>query len=145
VSFWGWIIVSYGIHKLLAEKQIHYLNCAAYNMWGWGILSLRHCLVLEYIFIVFQLFFLFADTSCKMIRQYGKIGLDADWWKSGISPFESENSTIEYCEDRCLKIQSCVALHYTANYCFIYYEISILEDSVNSVVSEKNCSNTPRK
>ena len=80
-----------------------------------------------------------------MVRQNGKIGLDADWLKSGISPFESQNSTIEYCEDRCLKNQRCIALHYTGNVCFIYYEISILEDSVNSVVSEKNCSNIPRK
>ena len=80
-----------------------------------------------------------------MVRQNGKIGLDADWEKSGIAPFKSENSTIEYCEDICLKNQSCVALHYTSNVCFIYYEISILEDNVNSVVSEKNCSNTPRK
>jgi hypothetical protein len=52
-----------------------------------------------------------------MVRQNGKSGLDADWEKSGIIPFQSENLTIEYCEDRCLKIQSSVALHYTANYC----------------------------
>ena len=89
--------------------------------------------------------FLFADISCKMVRQNGKSGLDADWEKSGITPFQSENSTIEYCEDRCLKIQSCIALHYTDKYCFIYYEISIIEDNANSVFSEKKCSNTPRK
>jgi hypothetical protein len=45
-----------------------------------------------------------------MIRQNSKIGLDEDWLKSGITPFQSENSTIEYCEDICLKNQSCVAL-----------------------------------
>jgi hypothetical protein len=44
-----------------------------------------------------------------MVRQNGKTGLDADWGKSGIKPFESENSTIEYCEDRCLKNQLCIA------------------------------------
>jgi hypothetical protein len=56
------------------------------------------------------------------IRQNGKIGLDEDWEKSGIIPFESEISTtgIEYCEDRCLKNQLCIALHYTHNHCFIY-------------------------
>jgi hypothetical protein len=32
--------------------------------------------------------FLFADTSCKMVRQNGKIGLDRDWNTSGITPFE---------------------------------------------------------
>ena len=80
-----------------------------------------------------------------MVRQNGKIGLDEDWEKSGIIPFKSENSTIEYCEDRCLKNQRCIALHYLNNYCFIYYEISTIEDNANSVVSEKKCSNTPRK
>ena len=82
-----------------------------------------------------------------MVRQNGKIGLDEDWEKSGIIPFESEISStgIEYCEDRCLKNQLCIALHYTHNHCFIYYEISIIEDHANSVFSEKKCSNTPRK
>jgi hypothetical protein len=82
-----------------------------------------------------------------MVRQNGKIGLDEDWEKSGIIPFKSENSAtgIQYCEDRCLKNQRCIALHYLNNYCFIYYEISIIEDHANSVVSVKTCSNTPRK
>ena len=80
-----------------------------------------------------------------MVRQNGKIGLDVDWEKSGISPFKSENSTIEYCEDRCLKNQLCIALHYLSNYCFIYYERSIIADDASSYFSEKNCSNTPRK
>ena len=80
-----------------------------------------------------------------MVRQYNKIGTDAEWQKSGISPFRSANSTIEYCEESCLKNQRCIALHYTTNFCFIYYEISIIEDNDNSVISEKKCSNTPRK
>jgi hypothetical protein len=75
-------------------------------------------------------------------RQNGKIGLDRDWNTSGITPFESENSTIEYCEDRCLKDQLCIALHYTSNTCFIYYEIGTIEGNVNSVLSQKKCSNT---
>ena len=80
-----------------------------------------------------------------MVRQNGKVGLDADWQKSGITPFRSENLTIEYCEDRCLKNQRCIAVHYTSNYCFIYYEISDIVDNAVSVFSEKNCTNTPRK
>ena len=80
-----------------------------------------------------------------MVRQYNKIGTDAEWMKSGISPFESANSTVEYCEESCLENQRCIALHYKGNFCFIYYEISIIEDDTNSVVSEKKCSNTPRK
>ena len=78
-----------------------------------------------------------------MVRQNGKIGLDEDWLKSGIDTFDSGN--IEGCEDECLKIQNCIALHYINKKCFFYNEISILEDNVNSVVSEKKCSNTPRK
>jgi hypothetical protein len=114
-------------------------------MWGGACCHYDIVLFLNIYSLYFNCFFLFADTSCKMLRQYGKIGLDADWIKSGITPFQSENSTIEYCEDICLKNQSCVALHYLNNYCFIYYEISTIEDNANSVVSEKNCSNTPRK
>ena len=80
-----------------------------------------------------------------MIRQNGKRGLDVDWKESDITPFESENLTIEYCEDRCLKNQLCIALHYTSNTCFIYYEINTIEDNANSVLSQKKCSHTPCK
>jgi hypothetical protein len=143
----GWIIVSYSIHKLLAKKQLHYLNCTVYNMWDGAYCHYDIVLFLKVYSLYFNWFFLFAETSCKMVRQNGKIGLDEDWLKSGIIPFKSENSAtgIEYCEDRCLKNQRCIALHYLNNYCFIYYEISIIEDHANSVVSVKTCSNTPRK
>jgi hypothetical protein len=42
-----------------------------------------------------------------MVRQDDKIGTDAEWLKSGISPFRSANSTIEYCEESCLENQRC--------------------------------------
>lgn len=116
---------------------------------GEGVGGAAYCHYDIVVFVnIYSLYFncvLFADTSCQMIRENDKIGLDADWKKSGITPFLSANSTIEYCEDKCLKNQRCIALHYTNNHCFIYYEISILQIRDNSVVSKKICSNTQRK
>ena len=71
---------------------MHYLNCAVYNMWGEAYCHYDIVLFLKVYSLYFNWFFLFADTSCKMVRQNGKIGLDEDWEKSGIIPFKSENS-----------------------------------------------------
>jgi hypothetical protein len=111
-------------------------------MWGGAYCLNDIVLFLNIYSLYFNWFFLFADTSCKMVRQNGKRGLEEDWRKSDILPFESD---IENCEDVCIKNQSCVALHHTHYVCYTYYELGIIEDDADSVFSEKNCSNTPRK
>ncbi|CAG2239003.1 unnamed protein product [Mytilus edulis] len=83
-----------------------------------------------------------AILSCKMKDQAEKAGSDKDWIQTNGS---TQHTSVDECKKYCLQTKVCEAVHFVANFCFVYIRTSLELIHVDgSVYSKKDCVDTQK-